>query len=215
LNKRIAWRPLGVITFIAEQIKHQGFMLNERYLHHYFSRCIPRNGYLNLADNGDILVHPEWPTYKKQTDLTYSRYKRVQGKYRPHPEGTAGFIDFGIGLYHKPLDGIEFTLKYGWSHEEVVYDFLKLMDAKNPFTTGISYNVIFRKRRLSRGKRLLRFERRMNEVVTEAKTRLQDQECGEDRRLFFMISEIDVHNARRHWSYDRKSNQFVRGLPSI
>jgi len=92
---------------------------------------------------------------------------------------------------------------------------MKLMDAKNPFTTGISYNVIFRKRRLSRGKRLLRFERRMNEAVTEAKTRLQDQECREDRRLFFMISEIDVHNARRHWSYDRNSNQFVRGLPSI
>ncbi|MCD6506565.1 hypothetical protein J7M22_08050, partial [Candidatus Poribacteria bacterium] len=122
---------LKVILEIAQSIKYGGLMLNERYLHHFFSHILQKKyNMLNLSgDNGNITLHPEWPTYKEQTKLDYGRYKKVNGKYYPDKNGTAGFIDFAIGDYNKPDIGIEFSLKYGWSHEEIVYDFLKLLDS--------------------------------------------------------------------------------------
>jgi hypothetical protein len=42
--------------------------------------------------------------------------------------GNAGFIDFAIGDYSRPSIGVEFCLKTSWNLEEVVYDFLKLID---------------------------------------------------------------------------------------
>ena len=78
-------------------------------------------------------MHPEWPTFKKGTGLKYSKYKKINGKYQPYEEGSAGFIDFAIGDYNEPEIGIEFSLKYGWSNEAIVYDFLKLLDKNNPF----------------------------------------------------------------------------------
>ena len=135
---------LKVILGIAQSTRHGGLMFNERYLHHFFSHLLQqRHNLLNLTgDRTAIMIHPEWPTYKKQTGLAYGRYRRDNRKYKPNIEGTAGFIDFAIGDYNNPDIAIEFSLKYGWSHEEIVYDFLKLSDRKNPFKASISFNMI-------------------------------------------------------------------------
>ncbi len=74
--------------------------------------------------------------------------KKENKVYLPNKNGGAGFIDFAIGDYNEPGIGIGFSLKYGWSHEEIVYDFLKLLDKKNPFKVSISFNIIFREKRL-------------------------------------------------------------------
>jgi hypothetical protein len=121
---------------IANSIKHRGLMLNERYLHHYFSHLLQEKwNLMNLTDTKEeIELHPEWPTYKKQTNLCYGQYVKEGGKYLPSKNGTAGFIDFAVGNYKKPYIGIEFSLKYGWSNEEIVYDFLKLLDTRTHLT---------------------------------------------------------------------------------
>ena len=36
---------------------------------------------------------------------------------------------------------MEFTLKYGWGHEDVVYDYLKMLDERLPFESRISLNL--------------------------------------------------------------------------
>jgi len=208
---------LKVVLEIARSIKYGGLMLNERYLHHSFSHLLQEKyNLLNLTgDYRTITLHPEWPTYKEQTKLDHGRYKKVNGKYYPDKNGTAGFIDFAIGDYNKPDIGIEFSLKYIWSHEEIVYDFLKLLDCNNPFKVSISFNIIFRKGKLPRGGRLANFEEHMNNAYREAIRRLNNDICDDSREIYFIVTEIDNTNERRHWHYDKTSSRFEEGLPVI
>lgn len=217
VNKLKTIVVLEEVLRIAQSILYSGPMLNERYLHHFFSHLLQdKRNLLNLTgDKKSIILHPEWPTYKKQTGLRYGRYRRENGKYKPNEDGSAGFIDFAIGDYNEPHIGIEFSLKYGWSNEEIVYDFLKLLDKKNPFGVSISFNVIFRQRRLPKGGYLRDLEEHMNEAFREAVNRLNNEKCDDSRELYFIITEIDKGNNRRHWHYDRTSNKFKKGLPVI
>jgi len=99
VNSAATKNVLKVILEIAQSTKYRGLMLNERYLHHCFSHLLQEKyNLLNLTgDNAAIILHPEWPTYKKQTGLVYGRYRKKNGKYKPNANGTAGFIDFAIG----------------------------------------------------------------------------------------------------------------------
>lgn len=207
---------LKIVSEIARSIRHAGLILNERYLHHHFSHMMQDKYHLlDLARDDNTILHPEWPTYKEQTRLHYGRYRRENRKYKPHANGTAGFVDFAIGEYQEPDIGIEFSLKYGWSNEEIVYDFLKLLDMKNPFKMSISFNIIFRQERLVEGKHLKNLERHMDEAFREAVKRLKGKVCGKSRELYFIVTEIDKANKRRHWHYARESGRFRRGLPII
>lgn len=183
---------LKLILEIAESIKYRGLMFNERYLHHFFTNQFQAMGsFQNLNDeNATIILHPEWPTYKKQTNLKFGRYKKEGKIYKPNASGTAGFIDFAIGNYNKPYIGIEFSLKYGWSNEEIVYDILKLLDKKNPFTVSISLNIIFRERQLVKGGYLKNLEDHMNKAYKEAISRLNNDKCEFSRELYLIITEI-------------------------
>lgn len=160
-------------------------------------------------------MHPEWPTYKEQTSLNFGRYRKVNGIYQTDENGKAGFIDFAIGDYNKPDIGIEFTLKYGWSNEEIVYDFLKLLDKKNPFKVSISFNVIFRKRKLVEDGYLRDLENHINAAYIEAINRLKYDVCDDSREKYFIVTEIDKDNQRQHWYYDRRKCNFENGLPTI
>jgi len=133
----------------------------------------------------------------------------------PNVEGTSGFIDFAIDNYNKPEIGIELSLKYGWSHEEIVYDFLKLLDKKNPFNISISFNMIFRQGRLVKGGYLRNLEKRMNEAISEAENRLGNEEFGKSRELFFIVTEVDKDDNKHHWHYDKRKTRFTEGLPVI
>lgn len=217
MNDLIAKDVLKVIVNIAQSIRHHGLMLNERYLHHFFSHQLQEMyDLLDLTREGDVInLHPEWPTYKTQTGLLYSRYKNEDGEYRLNLNGKAGYIDFAIGNYEKPDIGIEFTLKYGWAQEEIVYDFLKLLDRRNPFTTSISFNVIFRQIRLTKGGNLRNFEEHMNDAIEEVNKRLGNGEFDGSRELHLIVTEIDKDNNRRHWHYDKASSRFENGLPLI
>ncbi len=209
---------MNIIIKISETIKYKDSMLNERHLHHMFTSLLQKKqDLLNLTSLTleDTILHPEWPTYKKQSKIDCGRYKKENNKYILHELGTAGFIDFAFGDYNKPDIGVEFTLKYSWSKEEITYDFIKLLDKDNNFHTSISYNIIFRKNQLVKNKRLLNFEKAMNDAYLEAKKRLNKNICNDNRNIFFIISEIDKTNERRHWHYSKQNRKFVNGLPII
>ncbi|MGY4686386.1 hypothetical protein [Petrotoga sp. DB-2] len=127
----------------------------------------------------------------------------MNGIYQADENGKTGFIDFAIGNYNKHDIGIEFTLKYGWSNEEIIYDFLKLLDKKNPFKVSISFNVIFQKRKLAKGGHLRDLKNHTNAAYIEAINRLKydicDDSCDDSREKYFIVTEIDKDNNRRHW----------------
>ena len=76
---------VNVCLEIAKSIKHRGLMLNERYLHHYFSHVLQEKwNLMNLLEaKARIDLHPKWPTYKKQTNLLYGQYVNQEGSYVP------------------------------------------------------------------------------------------------------------------------------------
>lgn len=208
---------LGIITDLANQVpcdlKHQ---LNERYIHHTFSHRAQENlGMMCLPLDGskqNNLFHTEWPTWKKGAGLRFRKYRKEEdNRYRPNSNGKAGFIDFAFGPYASPDIGIEFSLKYGWSHEEVVFDLLKLMDGKLPFQLSVSHNIVLRENGLSTGEYLRRLESRMLEAVDQARQRLGSDLCDNSRRLWFVVSEISPQD-RRHWCFDRSLWRFREGL---
>jgi len=209
---------LTVILEVAQSIKHGGSMFNERYLHHFFSHLLQEKyNILDLTgDNRAITLHPEWPTYKEESGITFRRYKKTdEGIYKPNANGTAGFIDFAIGDYNKPDIGIELLLEDSWSNEAIVFDFVKLLDKKIPFNVSISFYVIFRIGKLVRNKRLKDLEKKMNVAFIEAVNRLNGEVCDNSREIYFIVTEIDKDNNRRHWHYDITSGRFENGLPVI
>ena len=203
---------LDILHNITRTFANRGPMLNEHYLHHYFTYLLQQKFPLMDLSNPDssLQLHPEWPTYKKIGGITYRKYKKHDTKniYLPDPTGGPGFIDFTIGDYHKPDIGIEFSLKHEWVNEEIVYDFMKMMDGKLPFIMGISLNVILRGKWLPSGKNVERLRKKMDGALEEAVRRLDGDVCGEDRGLYFTVIEISEVGERRQWRLDRNSRNF-------
>ena len=216
MSKPNAQDVLETIVEIARSMKYRGKMLNERYLHHYFSHRL-QNKYnlLNIVEGNPIGLHPEWPTYKKATRVYYARYKTEQDIYIPSEDGTTGWIDFAIGDYEKPDIGIEFKLGYSWAHEGVVFDFLKMLDQRLPFGARFSFNVILRQKGLTRGKHTENLESRMNDAYKEATHRLDSNLVDSSRAVYLIVTEIDEEGKRRHWHYDKTQNRFERTLPIL
>ena len=191
------------------EMNYLGLLLNERYLHHFLSyRLQEQTGGLDLTQEADRLkVHPEWPTFKMSTEIACGRYRATDGKYKPVDDGTAGFIDFALGDYKTPEIGIEITLKAGWAHEEIVYDFVKLLDGRNPFTSVISLNVMLRPNGVATGGRRDLLHRRMLEAYEEAVTRLGDWVCDRTRERFLVVLELSP-DTRKFWYFDPGSKDF-------
>lgn len=198
-------------------LSHPG--LNERYVHHAFSHRLQRRfSCLDVAAPHDtLLLHPEWPTAKQSTKIAYARYRKTNGCYQPvdlEGDGGAGFIDFAIGSYSAPEIGIEFSLKKGWCHEEIVYDFLKLIDRRNPFKAAFSHNLIIRPNNLSTGSSWQDLEDHINGALRQAIDRLEGIGCADKRDVRLIVSEIASHE-RRHWHYDPATKRFLEGLARL
>jgi len=136
-----------IIKEIYDNIESENHALNERYIHHYFTKRIQEEVPITFSklDEG---LHPEWPTFKKSIPIDYGKYRfnKNTKKYETNTNGTAGFIDFCIGKYNKPQIAIEFLHKFGWTSEDVIFDFMKLLDKVNPFEISFSFILISREK---------------------------------------------------------------------
>jgi hypothetical protein len=204
------WSQTLDVAAKALTIRNLGPMLNERYLHHFLSRHLHGDGDLLplTGDHGAVVLHPEWPTRKKKPDMPFGRYRFTSGKYLPDENGSAGFIDFALGRYEAPDVAVEMSLKGGWDGEEIVYDFVKLLDGRNPFKYALSLNFLLRPKGVSKGGRKDWLHRCMMDAYEEALTRLQESPCPPDRKYILLISEI-AETDRRHWYWDEAKQDFV------
>ena len=209
-------------TAASLAIANLGRMLNERYLHHFMSHRFQEQFALLDLHTSEFRqqLHPEWPTWKKSTGIRFGQYKseNVEGinkkktrKYFPvtKTKGGAGFLDFTLGDYACPTVAIELTTKFGWAHEEVVYDLMKLIDGRNrSFKAVVSCNLILREKGLAEAGKKTRLKRNMETALKEAKERLDIHLCDDDRELFFVASEISP-SSRRHWFYRCENDEFI------
>jgi len=206
-----AERVLKAIRIIADRLLFHGKMLNERYVHHCFSRFMQEaseaNNLLDVFGPTDqIRLHPEWPTYKEATNILFGRYRKIGKRYFPADDNRkGGFLDFAIGDYARPEIGVEMTLKSSWHTEETVYDFMKLLDNRNScFRDVVSFGVILRENGLP-GDSL---GESANAAYAEAVERLSHRCCDSTRIRHFIFTEL-APQARRHWQFSVQEGRFL------
>jgi len=156
------------------------------------------------------MLHPEWPTYKEAVgSLTGGRYARPDKKtFWPVEDGRkGGFIDFALGAYSQPETGVEFMLKPSWSNEETVFDFMKLLDARNSsFKHVVSFGIVLRANGLPTDAETYRSL--ADKALAEAVRRLGQFYKQGDRAIYFVITEV-ASDGRRHHYYDPGTQGFV------
>lgn len=155
---------------------------NERYIHHCFSRIIQED--TPVSFNTDTGLHPEWATFIKNV-RPFGRYKRNGYCYYPAlNDGAAGYIDFAIGKSENPDYAIEFKMANKLDVEGLIFDYMKLMDQRNPIMTSISVAIYYGHTSHSR-----QCERTvLNNCILEAKNRLR--ELFVNRPHYFYLMEI-------------------------
>lgn len=163
---------------------------NERYLHHYFSREIQKKEPVQFSDEANF--HPEWSTTKNNPDNP-AKYKRDDKRdYHIDDEnGSSGFIDFVIGPVKKPSIAIEFKMSNSFDTKGVAYDYLKLMDSRNPFETSVSLVIVYGLSPKSK----ITPEKKLNEAYIKAKNEFKKQQnrFASDRRFHFIVVAIDTN----------------------
>lgn len=196
---------LAAVNSILTEMPYHGSMLNERYLHHFFSHRIQyaEPSPMPLLDPATPLrFHPEWPTYKEATKIACGTYQKTGGMYLPVEAGRkGGFIDFALGPYLAPEVAVEFKLfNNGWDAEGVVFDYMKLLDGRNPFKAIVSAVVILRPKRVAVAGWRDALERAINSAYQEAVRRLGGGPCRPvaDRLQRFVVTEV-APQERRHW----------------
>jgi len=128
--------------------------LNERYIHHLFSRKLQNYWALRLDQKN--LVHPEWATYIMGSPTHCGQYKKQGDKYiiiddsalaqDPDSEeikGGSGFLDFAIGKYDNPFCAVEFKFDDSLNVRGLEFDYMKLLDSRNKIDFAISLAVVY------------------------------------------------------------------------
>lgn len=119
--------------------------LNERYLHHIFSGIVQELEKISLTKGNRL--HPEWATYIKGIKSRHHGlyHKDVKGFQHYDPKnGKSGFVDFAYGDPDFPEVGIEFKMSDGIIDKKALaFDYLKLLDIKNPFKLVYHIAVYF------------------------------------------------------------------------
>lgn len=203
---------LSVFEDFISNLSYQTYFINERYIHHSLSSQLQRElGGIDLGGTRElILLHPEWPTYKKVPDkCNYAKYSRNDStkKYQKNNSGGSGFIDFALGAYLRPQIGVEITAKRGWNGEEIIFDLIKLLDSASPFETIFSINIIYRDNRLPPGGHEVRLKNKIDQLLPHTRERIGSLK---DINKHVEIIEISQINGIRRWSL--KDNYFVKSV---
>lgn len=198
-----------LLSQVLQDMVWPGMHFNERYLHHRFSSEVLRVSVAGLGEwspASGVGLHPEWPTYKSATAVAYGRYRKVKRRYRVDANGTGGAIDFTIGDYSKPIIGVEFKYGLSWNAEGNTFDYMKLLDARNPFEAVAQVTVLRRRGvTLSSGKQALAA---MDDAYATAMARLKDGGRPRAKRTqWFVVVEV-AKEAKRFWLCDSVGGKF-------
>ena len=170
------------ILILIENLRHidSTTHLNERYLHHLFSRQIQNDYPIEL--NCESQLHPEWATSIKDKRKG-GIYKKVGNSYEiVESDGSPGFIDFAIGNAENPDCAIEFKMSTHFNKEGLIYDYMKLLDGRNHFDRALSVAVYYGHSSHSK----LCEAKELNTCLRKAIDRLKGVESDRPFKLFFL-----------------------------
>lgn len=205
MTKALADQALAIIQEMAQGIVLPGWNLNERHLHHFFTfRLQQGQDLLALTkDDKSHLLHPEWPTSQ-----TGALYATKDERHVPCAAGSSGFIDFALGEFAAPDIAVEFCLTTSLGKtaiERITFDYLKLLDANNPFAVALSWSLI-----LGGPKASVKDD--LATACKDAQDRLAafGRSCPSSRKLRFVATEILSDGSRQHWHLlDAKQGVFA------
>lgn len=150
-NTAISYSEVREILFLAiNEIRklRMGQHFNERYLHHFFSREVQK--IIPITYSSDTQFHPEWATFSLHNRNQGAKYKKTERGYKiDENTGSSGYIDFAIGDVKLPYIAIEFKMSETLDKHGIIYDYIKLLDKKNPFQTAVSLVVYYGLKRKS------------------------------------------------------------------
>jgi hypothetical protein len=199
------WKEtIDVVNTLLRGMPYHGLLLNERYLHHFYSHRIQaiHPTLMDLLDPAtQMRFHPEWPTYKEATGIDCGKYREVNCRYLTVDSGKkGGFIDFALGPYLSPEVAVEFKFLFGWQGEPIVFDYMKLLDGRNPFKAVVQVTVLMRPNGLATAGRRDAIHSAMNTAYQEAVLRLGNglSRPAPERPHRFVVTELGP-NERRHW----------------
>ena len=204
-----------VVASTAQTINMNPDHANERYLHHHVSMRFQDSGLiLDITGRRASNLHPEWPTFKQCSGITFAAYATVDRELVATLDGKrGGKIDFALGDYDRPSVGIEFWLGRSWNKRAVMDDFYKLLDPRNPFLLAVSHNIILRPNDLARGNDLEKLESGIIWAYEAIAPRLiQVAPLRVERTVIFLVTEVARNGERRHWSLNSSTSTFERGL---
>jgi len=96
--------------------------------------------------------------------------------------GFAGYIDFAIGKSENPDYAIEFKMANKLDVEGLIFDYMKLMDQRNPINKSISVAIYYGHTSHSRQCECAV----LNKYILEAKNRLRDLFVNRPHYFYFM-----------------------------
>lgn len=178
---------------ISELKERDGCEFNERYIHHFFSYHLQSLHPIKFDGTGEF--HPEWATAKKGTKRN-AKYRKF---YRDDKNGSSGFIDFVIGSIETPKVAIEFKCSKSFNKKGAIYDYMKLLDARNKFDTAVSIDIYYCRKSEIRAEYL-------NNNISEAIERLGKQYAHNRNRYFWTIHIKD--NSIIKFECLNKNNEF-------
>ena len=165
---------------------------NERYLHHYFSHKLQSK--YEISFDGKSLIHPEWATAKKGTARN-AKYKEGRKHYLvDQTNGTSGFIDLAVGNLDNPEIAIEFKMSESLDTKGIEYDYLKLLDGRNPFTKSVSIVVLYGRK----SKSMTIYSEHLPSCVKDAVQRLNENGIQARSEFAFFVIEFFNGNAYIH-----------------
>lgn len=187
-----------VINELIEEIRsiNPDNHLNERYLHHLFSHIIQRDG-IQVSLQDKIGLHPEWATYVTGVQgRENGLYKKVRYKYEAVVEkGSSGYIDFAIGDANHPEYAIEFKMSDNFDDEGVIFDYMKLLDSRNPINHSISVVIYYGRKNHSKKCT----DKVLSKCYSAARNHLDDIKCFSNKRPYrFILVEMSGGGIIRH-----------------
>ena len=200
-NKVVSYSEVRDILFLAitEIIKlRRGQHFNERYLHHFFSREFQK--IIPIAYSSESQFHPEWATFSLDNRCRGAKYKKTNTGYKVDDStGSSGYIDFTIGDLKSPYFAVEFKMSESLDKQGIVYDYIKLLDKRNPFRVAVSLVVYYGLKRKSGALTI----DNLNKIFESALNELRNDRFDSEREFHFFILEV---NEAKSLVYERSNN---------
>lgn len=209
------------LNTLLMKLPFHGPYLTSHYLHHFFSCRVHQSlpELTNLLDSAaPIYFHPDWPLQKKVSPAECGTCSNSDA----HAGVEAGLygeaVGFAFGAYAAPEIAVEIKLIARPQLGDLVSDYVKLLDGRNPFKLVVQAAIMMRPDGLPDAEEKDRVALGINLANDMARQSLDHElmRPKASRVHYFVLTEL-APAARRHWCNVSPGGYFVEwpNLPPL